>query len=153
MQSCEITSSNAGEQGMTVRTALSLHFSSGFSIETLQLIDLLFQAHQRKGAGGVLLQQYLSKSPHFHEKKGDRHIKRMIEESLGSFYHIKEALPDTVKHQLRLVYDELRLNFVVPTLYPPLQDLRIIRIERFMDQYSLGAEADYQDALVAELES
>ena len=153
MQSCEITSSNAGEQGMTIKTALSLHFSSGFSVETLQLIDLLFQAHKRKGgAGGFLLQQYLSKSPHFHDKKGDKHIKKMIEESLGSFFHFEEALPDNVKRQLRLVYDELHLNFVVPKLYPPLQDLRIKRIERFMDQYSLCAEADYQDALLAELE-
>jgi mannosyl-3-phosphoglycerate synthase len=153
MQSCEITSSNAGEQGMTVKTALSLRFSSGFSVETLQLIDLLFQAQKRKGgAGRVLLQQYLSKSPHFHEKKGDKHIKKMIEESLGSFFHFEESLPDNVKRQLRLVYDELRLNFVVPKLYPPLQDLRIKRIERFMDQYSLSAEADYQDALVVELE-
>ena len=153
MQSCEITSSNAGEQGMTVKTALSLRFSSGFSVETLQLIDLLFQAQKRKGgAGRVLLQQYLSKSPHFHEKKGDKHIKKMIEESLGSFFHFEESLPDNVKRKLRLVYEELRLNFVVPRLYPPLQDLRIKRIERFMDQYSLSAEADYQDALVVELE-
>lgn len=153
MQSCEITSSNAGEQGMTVKTALSLRFSSGFSVETLQLIDLLFQAQKRKGgAGRVLLQQYLSKSPHFHEKKGDKHIKKMIEESLGSFFHFEESLPDNVKRKLGMVYDELHLNFVVPKLYPPLQDLRIKRIERFMDQYSLSAEADYQDALVVELE-
>ena len=138
---------------MTVKTALSLHFSSGFSVETFQLIDLLFQAQKRKGsAEGILLQQYLSKSPHFHEKKGDKHIKKMIEESLGSFFHFEESLPDNVKRQLRLVYDELCLNFVIPRLYPPLQDLRIKRIERFMDQYSLCAEADYQDALVAELE-
>jgi mannosyl-3-phosphoglycerate synthase len=153
MQSCEITSSNAGEQGMTVKTALSLRFSSGFSVETLQLIDLLFQAQKPKGgAGRVLLQQYLSKSPHFHEKKGDKHIKKMIEESLGSFFHFEESLPDNVKRKLSMVYDELRLNFVVPKLYPPLQDLRIKRIERFMDQYSLSAEADYQDALVVEME-
>jgi hypothetical protein len=37
-------------------------------------------------------------------------------------------------------------------LYPSLQDLRLKRIERFMDQYLLGAKADYQDVLVAELE-
>ena len=145
---CEISSSNAGEQGMTVETALSLRFSSGFSVETLQLIDLLFQAYKRKGgAEGVLLQQYLSKSPHFHEKKGDKHIKKMIEESLGSFFHFEESLPDNVKRKLRLVYDELCLHFVIPTLYPPLQDLRIKHNEKFMDQYLLCAEADYQDAL------
>jgi mannosyl-3-phosphoglycerate synthase len=148
MNGCEISSSNAGEQGMTVKTALSLHFSSGFSVETLQLLDLLFHAQKRKGnAEGILLQQYLSKSPHFHEKKGDKHIKKMIEESLGSFFHFEEALPENVKRKLRLVYDELCLDFVVPKLYPPLQDLQIKRIERFMDQYSLCAEADYHEEL------
>src|SRR5205085_10205083 len=70
-----ISSSNAGEQGMTIKTATSLRFSSGFSVETFQLLDLLFYAHKRKGsAEGIILQQYLSKSPHFHEKKGDEHI-------------------------------------------------------------------------------
>jgi len=151
MRDFEISSSNAGEQGMTVKTALSLRFSSGFSVETLQLIDLLFQAYKRKGsAEGILLQQYLSKSPHFHEKKGDEHIKKMIEESLGSFFHFEDSLPDNVKHQLNIVYDELCLDFVIPSLYPSLQDLHIKRIERFMDQYLLSAAADYQDALVAE---
>ena len=151
MFGCEISSSNAGEQGMTVETALSLRFSSGFSVETLQLIDLLFQAYKRKGdVGGVLLQQYLSKSPHFHEKKGDKRIKKMIEESLGSFFHFEEWLPDNVKRKLRVVYDELCLNFVIPKLYPPLQDLRIKRIEKFMDHYLLCAEADYEDALAVE---
>ena len=151
MRDYEISSSNAGEQGMTVKTALSLRFSSGFSVETLQLIDLLFQAYKRKGsAEGILLQQYLSKSPHFHEKKGDEHIKKMIEESLGSFFHFEDSLPDNVKRQLHIVYDELCLDTVIPSLYPPLQDVQLKRIERFMDQYSLFAEADYQDALVAE---
>lgn len=151
---CQISSSNAGEQGMTLKTAISLRFSSGFSVETLQLIDLLFQAHKLMGGtgGGVLLQQYLSKSPHFHEKKGDKHIKKMIEESLGSFFYFEEWLPENVKHQLRLVYEELCLDFVIPRLYPPLQDLQIERIERFMDQYSLSAAVDYQNVLVAELE-
>jgi hypothetical protein len=96
------------------------------------------------------LQQYLSRSPHFHEKKGDKHIKKMIEESLGSFFHFEESLPDNVKRKLRIVYEELCLNFIIPLLYPPLQDLPIRRIERFMDRYSLCAEADYQDVLVAE---
>ena len=153
MIGCDISSSNAGEQGMTIKTALSLRFSSGFSVETLQLIDLFFQAYKRKEVvGGFLLQQYLSKSPHFHEKKGDKHIKKMIEESLGSFFHFEEWLPDNVKRKLSLVYDELCLDFVIPKLYPSLQDLQIERIERFMDQYSLSAAASYQDVLVTELE-
>ena len=131
---------------MTVKTAISLRFSSGFSVETFQLLDLFFHAHKRKGnAEGIILQQYLSKSPHFHEKKGDEHIKKMIEESLGSFFHFKKALPYNVKRQLWKVYNEMCLDLVIPTLYPPLQDLPLERIERFMDRYSLFAEADYQE--------
>ena len=146
-----ISSSNAGEQGMTVNTAISLRFSSGFSVETFQLLDLLFHAHKRKGnAEGIIIQQYLSKSPHFHEKKGDEHIKKMIEQSLGSFFHFEESLPDNVKRQLWKVYDELCLDLIIPALYPPLQELPLERIERFMDRYSLFAEADCQDALLAE---
>lgn len=151
MIGCEISSSNAGEQGMTIKTALSLRFSSGFSVETLQLVDLLSQAYKRKeGAGRFRLQQYLSKSPHFHEKKGDGHIKKMIEASLGSFFHYEELLPDSVKRQLCLLYDELCLDRVIPLVYPALQDLQIERNERFMDQFSLSAETAYQDVLVVE---
>ncbi len=153
MHDYEISSSNAGEQGMTVKTALSLRFSSGFSVETMQLLDLFFQEHKRRGDDGkVLLQQYLSQSPHFHEKKGDKHIKKMIEESLGSFFHFEEWLPDKVKRTLSLVYDELCLDFVIPMVYPPLQDLQMERIERFMEQYSLSAAAGYHDVLLSELE-
>jgi mannosyl-3-phosphoglycerate synthase len=151
MRDYAISSSNAGEQGMTLKTAISLRFSSGFSVETFQLLELLFHAHKRKGnAEGIILQQYMSKSPHFHEKKGDEHIKKMIEESLGSFFHFKESLPYNVKRRLRKVYNELCLNLVIPALYPPLQDLPLKRIERFMDQYSLFKEAECQDLLVAE---
>lgn len=138
---------------MTVKTAISLRFSSGFSVESFQLLDLLFHAYKRNGsAEGIILQQYLSKSPHFHDKKGDEHIKKMIEQSLGSFFHFEESLPDSVKRQLWMVYNELCLDLVIPSLYPPLQDLPLMRIERFMDRYSLFAGADCLDLLVAELE-
>jgi len=144
-----ISSSNAGEQGMTVKTALSLRFSSGFSVETLQLLDLLFHAYECKDrAEGIILQQYLSKSPHFHEKKGNEHIKKMIEESLGSFFHFEASLPDNVKRQLQEVYDELSLELVYPALYPPLQDLPLKRIEGLMDRYSLFSDEDCQENIL-----
>ncbi len=145
-----IRSSNAGEQGMTVQTAISLRFSSGFSVETFQLLDLLFNAAECKGStSGIILQQYLSKSPHFHEKKGDEHVKKMIEESVGSFFHFEASLPDNVKRQLQEVYDELRLERVYPIVYPPLRDLPLERIETLMDHYALLEDAEYQDMLLA----
>jgi len=74
----------------------------------------------------------------------------MIAESLGGFFHFEESLPGSVKRRLRAVYDELGLNVVVPLLYPALQDLRLKRIVRFMDQYLLCAKADYQDVPLAD---
>lgn len=135
---------------MTVKTALSLRFSSGFSVETLQLLDLLFHAYERKDrAEGIRLQQYLSRSPHFHEKKGDEHIKKMIQESLGSFLHFEALLHDNVKRQLQRVYDELHLEHIYPSVYPPLQDLPLEKKESLMDHYALFEDADCQDMLLA----
>jgi len=144
-----ICSSNAGEQGMTIKTAITLRFSSGFSVETFQLLDLLVNATGRKDiAERIILQQYLSKSPHFHEKKGDEHIKRMIEESLGGFLHFEAFLPDTVKWQLQEIYDEQRLKLVYPLVYPPIKDLPLERIDTLMAQYRLSTDADCQDMLL-----
>jgi len=144
VQNHPISSSNAGEQGMTVKTAASLRFSSGFSVETLQLIDLLFNATKwKKNPREVIFQQYLSQSPHFHEKKDDEHIKKMIEESLGSFWHYEAALPTNVKGHLQRVYDELELERVLPAVYPPLQTLPLKRFATLMQQYALGIPADY----------
>ena len=142
VQNHPISSSNAGEQGMTVRTATTLRFSSGFSVETFQLIDLFFHAvTEQDWPGEIIFQQYLSKSPHFHEKKGDRHIKKMIEESLGCFFHFADALPDKVKVQLQTVYDELQLERVDPIVYPPLQDLPLEQFAGLMEDYALFPDA------------
>lgn len=146
-----ISSSNAGEQGMTIETALSLRFSSGFSVETLQLLDLLFNAIEgRSGIEGSVLAQYQSKSPHFHEKKDDEHVKKMIEESLGSFFHFETVLPDNVKRDLQKVYAELQLERVYPALYPSLRSLPLQRIDRLMDRYALLENVDCQDMLLVE---
>ncbi len=146
-----ISSSNAGEQGMTIETALALRFSAGFSVETLQLLDLLFHAIEgRGGVDGSVLVQYQSQSPHFHEKKDDAHVKKMIEESLGSFFHFEAMLPDNVKRALQQVYAELQLERVYPALYPPLGTLPVQRMAGWMDRYALLANVDCQDMLLVE---
>lgn len=140
-----ISSSNAGEQGMTIRTAGALRFSSGFSVETFQLLDLLFCASLwQDPPRDITFQQYLSRSPHFHEKKGDEHIKKMIEESLGSFSHFEEALPENVRHQLQKVYDELQLAQVYPEVYPRLQDLPLASCAACMSDYALFPQSEDQ---------
>ncbi len=136
-----IVSSNAGEQAMTMKTASTLRFSSRFSVETFQLLDFLFKAQD----GSAVLQQYQARSPHFHDKKGDEHIKKMIAESLGTFFCFQRWLPRKVKRQLRQVYTELGLEFVAPVVYPELQALPVVCDETFVSQYRLGTQEDYRE--------
>ena len=147
-----IHSSNAGEQGMTLRAATTLRFSSGFSVETFQLLDLFFHAlTSQEQPGEVIFQQYLSKSPHFHEKKGDRHIKKMIEESLGCFFAFEARLPDNVQAHLQKLYTELQLERVDPLVYPPLQDLPLEQLSGLMATYALFPQDKYSDQLAREV--
>ncbi len=141
-----IYSSNAGEQGMTMKTAKALRFSSGFSVETFQLLDFLCKAAEPGShAGSAILQQYQSKSPHFHDKKGDNHIKKMIAESLGSFFLFERFLSRKVRRQLQQVYKNLNLELMYPVVYPSLQDIPILGSEAFVDQYKLFKDEDSQD--------
>ncbi len=144
-----IMSSNAGEQAMTIKTARSLRFSSGFSVETLQLLDLLYQATERRGyRNDVLLQQYQSQSPHFHTKKEDEHIRQMIAVSLGSFLVFQGYLPPRIESQVLRICDELSLDVVSPLVYPSLQDLDLEGDEAFVRQYRLFEDTERPEMLL-----
>ena len=144
-----ITSSNAGEQGMTIKTAKTLRFSSRYSVETFQLLDFLFKAVQPGGeTGSAILQQYQAKSPHFHDKKGDEHIKKMIAESLGSFFHFEQFLPPKVRYQLQQVYQDFKLDLLYPTVYPALQDLPVQADKRFVEGYKLFQDTERREVVL-----
>src|SRR6266436_2081063 len=147
MRDSSISVSNAGEQGMTINTARSLRFSSGFSVETFQLLDFLSKATDRHTRSAIL-QQYQSQSPHFHEKKGDEHIRKLIAESLGSFFLFEKLLSRKVRRQVWQVYQDLDLELIYPTVYPALKDLPVQADEPFMDRYKLFQEMGSQDVLL-----
>lgn len=141
-----IISSNAGEQGFSMATLRQLHFSSGYSIETMQMLDLLRHAHSLQLQGEhdhVILYQYQAHSPHFHEKGDDTHIKHMIADSLSSFAYFEPYLPASVKQQLQQAYTELELEFHLPRLYPTLSELihgRSVHTSLAAYNYALFAE-------------
>ncbi|MBX5448428.1 mannosyl-3-phosphoglycerate synthase [Thermogemmatispora sp.] len=133
-----ITSSNAGEQGMTMTTARTLRFASGFSVETFLLLDLLFKASPFHTAPtAALLQQYHSHSPHFHTKRDDDHIREMIAASLGSFLLFEEHLSLQVENALLRICEELELTLKPPLVYPALQELELSGEEDLPDRYRL----------------
>ncbi len=141
-----IISSNAGEQAMTIQTAATLRFSSGFSVETFQLLDLFYKALTSRGSRSqVLLQQYESQSPHFHTKKDDEHIRQMIAISLGSFLVFQEYLPPRVEDHLLRVREELHLDLACPRVYPPLRSLELEGDEVLMHRYRVFEETEDQE--------
>jgi mannosyl-3-phosphoglycerate synthase len=141
-----IISSNAGEQAMTIQTAATLRFSSGFSVETFQLLDLFYKALTSRGSRSqVLLQQYESQSPHFHTKKDDEHIRQMIAISLGSFLVFQEYLPPRVEDHLLRIREELHLDLARPRVYPPLRSLELEGDGVIMHRYRVFEETEDQE--------
>ncbi len=150
IQNYPVISSNAGEQGMTMQTATTIRFSSGYSVETFQFLDLLYHASRWQAEPkSVTLQQYQSKSPHFHDKKDDPHIKKMIADSLGAFVLFEKFLPRTVKRHLNAVYREHHLEVRYPNVYPSVTELHLERFEPFIDYYHLFREKEVYTEPVA----
>ena len=150
IQNYPVISSNAGEQGMTMQTATTIRFSSGYSVETFQFLDLLYHASKwQTEPKSATLQQYQSKSPHFHDKKDDPHIKKMIADSLGAFVLFEKFLPRTVKKHLNAVYREHHLEVRYPNVYPSVAELHLERFEPFIDYYHLFREKEVYTEPVA----
>jgi hypothetical protein len=133
-----VISSNAGEQGMTMHTARTLRFSSGYSVETFQFVDFFFHAAGLRGpARKAQVHQYLAKSAHFHTKGDDEHIKRLIAESLGGLLTFREFLPQRVTEQLQHVCEDIGLEPIGPRIYPALQEVVSKGDETFLQPYKL----------------
>ena len=119
-----INSSNAGEQGLSMAAATTLRFSSRYSVETFQFLELLMKASAINGSPrGAILQQYQSKSPHFHTKRDDAHVRKMIAESLGCFLIFKDSLPCATEQQLYRICEDMHLDITYPLVYPAIEDL------------------------------
>src|SRR5918996_1026019 len=91
---------NSGEHCMSMKLAELLTYSSGFSVETYEIVNLLEEfggimptENQEAMDKGIEVMQVETRNPHFHEEKGDIHLKEMIDGSLGCIYHSKICHP------------------------------------------------------------
>lgn len=141
---------NAGEHALSMPLALSLDYSSGFSVETYHFVSLL------EKFGGILpspfpevvqagteIFQMESRNPHFHDAdKGDIHIKEMIEYSLGVIYH-SPICPEGMRQE---ILTELRAakilpkntEPVLPRRYPALAKIDFKRAAQSIDWQVFG---------------
>jgi mannosyl-3-phosphoglycerate synthase len=108
-----IKTGNAGEHALSMPLAECLHYTSGYSIETREFIDI-FEKFGGLTASeypqiinkGVEVFQIETRNPHFHEDKGMAHLNEMLEASLATIFESKICPPDlneTLHAQLKHV--------------------------------------------------
>ncbi|MGD1836369.1 MAG: mannosyl-3-phosphoglycerate synthase [Nitrososphaeraceae archaeon] len=114
---------NSGEHCMSIKLAELLSYSSGFSVETFEIVNLLEQfggilptENQDAMDKGVEVMQVETRNPHFHEEKGEAHLKEMINGSLGCIYHSKICHP---KLKEKLMEEMLNKSTIEKNTEPP----------------------------------
>ncbi len=91
---------NSGEHCMSLKLAELMTYSAGYAIEPYEIVNILEEfggiiptLNQEAMDKGVEIMQIETRNPHFHEDKGDDHLKEMVVGSLGSIYHSKICPP------------------------------------------------------------
>ncbi|MGI0047993.1 MAG: mannosyl-3-phosphoglycerate synthase [Nitrososphaera sp.] len=107
-----IKTGNAGEHALSMPLAECLQYTSGYSIETREFIDIFEKfgglepsEYPQIVEKGVEVFQIETRNPHFHEDKGMAHLNEMLEASLATIFgskicpqELQETLLDQLKH-------------------------------------------------------
>jgi mannosyl-3-phosphoglycerate synthase len=143
---------NSGEHCMSLRLAELLTFSSGYSIEPYEIVNVLEEfggiiptAHQDAMDKGVEVMQVETRNPHFHEDKGDDHLKEMVMASLGSIYHSKICPPKLREKILeslrgRNMMGEGQQEPPVPVRIEPFKDIDIRQFAKVLSKADTYAQ-------------
>ena len=139
-----ITTGNAGEHSLSMSLAENLDFSSGYSVEPYELINILEKYGgiiSNKSSDvvyqGVEIFQIETRNPHFHEDKGNEHIQGMLQESLNVINNSKicntEITTDIKNHLLILEQkgrsDSIKSNNKIIMMDP----IKTIEIDKFRE--------------------
>ena len=116
-----IKTGNAGEHALSMPLAERLHYSSGYSVETREFIDifekfggLIPSDYPQIMEKGVELFQIETRNPHFHEDKGAAHLNEMLEASLATIYESKvcpDEIRDNIQDQLMHLSKSKRIDY------------------------------------------
>ena len=144
---------NSGEHCMSLKLAELLTYSSGYAIETYEIVNVLEEfggiiptANQEAMDKGVEVMQVETRNPHFHEDKGDDHLKEMVVGSLGSIYHSKICPPklrEKVVEALRsknMLEENQQQEPPVPLKIEPFKDIDVREFAKVLSKASTYAE-------------
>ena len=160
-----IKTGNAGEHAMSMKLAELLIYSSGYSLESYEIINTIEQF------GGILPSQYPeiidkhvdilqieTRNPHFHEEKGEEHLKEMLRDSLLSILGsklctpaIKQKIMKELKDRgIQTRYKQRQLNLIRPFKEINISEFARIIKERCSTLGYYGSSLNRQMETVAE---
>jgi mannosyl-3-phosphoglycerate synthase len=137
---------------MSLKLAELLTFSSGYSIEPYEIVNILEEfggiiptAHQDAMDKGIEVMQVETRNPHFHEDKGEDHLKEMVVASLGSIYHSKICPPKLREKILEALHskgmlDEGQQEPLAPLKIEPFKDIDIRQFAKALSKVASYAQ-------------
>lgn len=143
-----VATGNAGEHALTLELGLRMRIAGGFAVEPFEFVDLFEQfggvldaPHPEVMASTVSVRQIETRNPHFHEDKGDGHVRDMRLQALNVLYHSPVCLPAVREDiaEFMIAQGALAPGTVPPRerVYPSLASLAL---ERVLDVLSAEAE-------------
>ncbi|MEO9294682.1 MAG: mannosyl-3-phosphoglycerate synthase [Nitrososphaera sp.] len=136
-----IKTGNSGEHALSMPLAECLHYSSGYSIEPYEIVDIF-----EKFGGlvpskfsniiekGVEIFQIETRNPHFHEDKGKHHLNDMLEASLGIIAGSRicpSDLREAVTDQIAQLGDRSAKKIDYRKKYPLIEPINTVPMDEF----------------------
>jgi mannosyl-3-phosphoglycerate synthase len=144
---------NSGEHCMSLKLAELLTYSSGYAIEPYEIVNILEEfggiiptVNQDAMDKGVEIMQVETRNPHFHEDKGDDHLKEMVVGSLGSIYHSKICPPkvrEKILEALRsknMLEESQQQEPPAPHKIDPFKDIDVRQLAKVLNKASTYAQ-------------
>ena len=145
---------NSGEHCMSLKLAELLTFSSGYTIEPYEIVNVLEEfggiiptVNQDAMDKGVEIMQVETRNPHFHEDKGDDHLKEMVVASLGSIYHskicppkLREKILESLRSKNMLEEGEQQEEPPAPVKIEPFKDIDVRQFAKALSKANTYAQ-------------
>jgi mannosyl-3-phosphoglycerate synthase len=143
---------NSGEHCMSLKLAELMTFSTSYAIEAYEIVNVLEEfggiiptVHQDAMDKGVEIMQVETRNPHFHEDRGDDHLKEMVVASLGSIYHskicppkLREKILETLRS--RNMLEEDQQEPAAPVKIEPFKDIDVRKFARVLSKANTFAQ-------------